>query len=296
MKADGTTLTLHQSDIKHFLTCPDQFRVVNGILPGGDFDKQEDLRVETDAATVGTVFHAVIEQDITVGFATVSDAERWGKQYMGDLVFDYITDNIEYRTESFGDDPTKSLAALCQLIDRWWRSDRRTRLKNLYGLGHIKLEHSFDVPFITNRTGRYTEVRLAGTIDVVNDHDNMLEDHKSSSSDHNYKRWEKQRWDVQSTVYTYAAAEEKLILPHEHGYLFEFSVYTYKNGSNPLHIPVWRNTGQWGWLTQVVTNMVGMIESDLVAWPLRDDHALCGPKWCPLWSQCKGTFVDEEWT
>lgn len=295
MKADGEVLTLHQSDIKHFLTCPEQYRVVNGVLPGGDFEKQADLRVETDAATVGTVFHAVIEQDITHGFPSVEEAERWGKQFMGDLVFQYLSDGTEYRCESFGDDPTKSLAALCQLIDRWWRSDRRARLKGLFDDGWIKLEHGFDVPFIDNRKGRYKQVRLAGTIDVVNQYDHMLEDHKSSSSDHNYKRWEKQRWDIQSTVYTYAMAREQMVDRHPNGYLFEFSVYTYKNGSAPNHIQVWRDTGQWGWLTQVVTNMVETIESDLTVWPLRDDHALCGPRWCPLWSQCKGTFVDEEW-
>ena len=292
---DDTTLILHQSDIKHFLTCPDQFRVTNGILPGGDFEKDPGLRVETDAATLGTTLHAVIEHDIAHGFKSKAEAERWGKQYMGDLVFGYITDGTEYRCESFGDDPTKALDALCKLIDRWWAAPRRTKLKALYADGWIKIEESFDVPFIHNRDGRYKQVRLAGTIDIVNSYDHMIEDHKTSSSDHGYKRWEKQRWDVQPTVYTYAAAENKWIDRHENGYLFEFSLYTYKNGSAAMHIPVWRDTGQWGWLTQVVTNMVAMIESDLEHWPLRDDHALCGPKWCALWSTCKGAFVDEEW-
>ena len=294
-EGEPDTLVLHQSDIKHFLSCPDQFRVVNNVTPGGDFNKDPGMRMETDAATVGTVLHSVIEHDLTHGFKSLSDAERWAKNEFGNLVFSYITDGLVYRTESFGDDPVKAIAALSALVDRWWHSARRAHLKALAEDDWLLLEHDFDVPFIKNRKGRYKNIRLAGTIDVVNRYDHELEDHKSSSSDHNHKRWEKQRWDVQSTTYTYAAAEQGLIQRHENGYKFVFSVYTYKNGSVPAHIDVWRDTGQWGWLTQLVSNMVATIESDMEVWPLRDDHALCGPKWCPVWESCKGTFVDQEW-
>ena len=92
---DPSTLILHQSDIGHFLTCPEQFRVENGIVPGGDFEKDPSLRVETDAATVGTVTHAMIEHDLHERFARVTDAQRWAKDYMGNLVMDYITSGTE---------------------------------------------------------------------------------------------------------------------------------------------------------------------------------------------------------
>ena len=107
-EGEPDTLVLHQSDIKHFLSCPDQFRVVNNVTPGGDFNKDPGMRMETDAASVGTVLHSVIEHDLRVGFKSLSDAERWAKNEFGNLVFSYVTDGLTYRTESFGDDPVKT--------------------------------------------------------------------------------------------------------------------------------------------------------------------------------------------
>ena len=294
MKTDGDgTLWLHQSDIGHFMTCPEQFRVVNGIQPGGVFDKSVDYRVETDAATIGTVFHSVIEHEITEGrFQRSSDAVRWAKSRMGDLVFEYITDGVEYRTESFGDDPTRALLTLSKLVERWFASEERKYWLAL-AKDHpdcIHVEWKFDVPFIENRDGMYHTVRLAGTADILDTYNHRLLDWKTSSQD--YKRWEKQRWAPQPTVYTFAAAQQGLLDRHENGYQFDYRVFNHKvNDTEPQEVTVWRDQGQWSWMVQQVSNMVAQIESDLGVWPVRDDHALCGPRWCPIWSQCKGVFV-----
>lgn len=299
MKTDGDgTLWLHQSDINHFMTCPEQFRVVNGIQPGGVFEKVPDHRVETDAATVGTVFHAVIEHEITEGrFQRAADAVRWAKNHMGDLVFGYVTDGVEYRTESFGADPTKALSALARLVETWFKSDERKYWLAI-AADHpecIQIEWTFDVPFIQNRDGLYHTIRLAGTADVLDTYNHRLVDWKTSSR--KYERWEKQRWAPQPTIYTYAAATEGLLERHENGYQFDYRVFNHKyNDPEPQKVTVWREAGQWGWMVQQVSNMVDMIESDLPVWPVRDDHALCGPKWCPIWDSCKGMFVSEEWS
>ena len=296
---DDGDLVLHQSDIGHFMTCPEQFRVENGIVPGGVFEKNVDLRVETDAATIGTVFHATVEHELTGNrFQRVSDAERWAKQHMGNLVFEYMTNGTEYRTESFGDDPTKALATLAKLVNRWFYSQERKYWLALVAdhPGSIEVEWSFTVPFIENRTGRYPNILLAGTADILDTYNHRLVDWKTSSRD--YQRWEKQRWGIQPTVYTYAAAQQGLLDRHQEGYQFDFVVWNHKaNTDEPQKVTVWRDAGQHAWLVQMVSNMVDMIESELAVWPLRDDHALCGPKWCGNWSNCKGMYVQHpDWS
>jgi hypothetical protein len=135
---------------------------------------------------------------------------------------------------------------------------------------------------------------LAGTADVLDTYSHRLVDWKTTSR--RYERWEKQRWAPQPTIYTYAAAELGLLDRHGSGYQFDYRVFNHKN--NELQeVTVWRDQGQWSWMVQQVSHMVDMIESDMPRWPLRDDHALCGPKWCPIWDQCKGMYVQHpEWS
>ena len=272
---------------------------MNNIQPGGSFEKIPDYRVETDAATVGTTFHAVVEHELTGNrFQRSADAVRWAKSYMGDLVFGYVTDGTEYRTESFGEDPTKALLKLAGMVEDWFVSEERK-----YWTAIVKdhpecvdIEWTFDVPFISGRDGLYQNIRLAGTADILDTYNHRLLDWKTSSRD--YQRWEKQRWAVQPTVYTFAAASLDLLDRHEHGYQFDYRVWNHKSSLiEPQAVTVWRDQGQWSWLVQQVNHMVDMIESDLERWPLRDDHALCSPKWCPNWSGCKGMYVQHpEWS
>ena len=290
---DERTLYLHQSDIGHFLTCPDQYRVVNGIEPGGTFVKKVEHRVETDAATIGTVFHSTVEHELNgERFARADDAVRWARNTMAELVIEYMQNGVEYRTESFGDDPTRALATLEKLVRMWFAGNERKYWLALVAdhPGCLTMEWEFDVPFIQNRDGMYHTIRLAGTADVLDTYNHRLVDWKTSSQ--TYQRWEKQRWAPQPTVYTFAAAQLGLLERHEQGYQFDYRVFNHKNNDpEPQAVTVWRDTGQWGWMVQQVSNMVAMIESDLEVWPVRDDHALCSPKWCPIWDQCKGVYV-----
>jgi len=136
-------------------------------------------------------------------------------------------------------------------------------------------------------------VRLAGQADIVDRYTNRMIDWKSSGRE--YKRWEKQRWAVQPTVYTYAAHREGLITPFEQGCRFDYGVFI-RRGKESQQLTVWRSFGQWEWLARLCDNIATMFGSPLTQWPLRDDHALCGPKWCANWSECKGQFIEEDWT
>jgi hypothetical protein len=277
------------------MKCPELFRVSNGIEPSGVWSPPDLGRVETDAAVVGTVLHSVIEADLTEPFPTVNEALQFGQHTLAELIVSFAQNEIEYRTETFGDDPTKCLAALDALVQQWWDSGERDYWLMLIGEhpNDILLEYEFDVPFLKlDSYTHFKEVRLAGTMDVLDKVNHRVVDWKSAGRD--YQRWEKQRWAPQPTVYLYAAAEQNLIQRHEEGYKFEYRVFT--RGKHKVQdLTVWRETGQWGWLAQICTNIVKMWESSATEWPLRDDHALCGPKWCPKWSECKGAFVDEEW-
>lgn len=296
MNLDDGTLTLHQSDISHYITCPEQFRLVNVINgPIEDWEKTDEHRVETDAASVGTNLHSVIEHDLDDPFTTLGEAIEWAESDFGQMIARYIKDDVQYRTESFGGDPDKTLRAVRNLVESWYTSTERE-----YWLGRnpktYRLEHEFNVPFVTRTSDRIHTVRLAGTMDVLDTQNNRVVDWKSASRE--YQRWEKQRWAHQATVYTFAGVEEGLIVPNGDG-LIQFDFKVFVRGSKPVEaqtVTVWRGPGQWGWLTQLVNNIADMIESDASVWPLRDDHALCGPKWCPMWDSCKGAFVTEDWT
>lgn len=294
MKIENGTLWLHQSDISHYLKCPEQFRQTNGLMPGGLWVKPEGGKVETDAATVGTVLHAVIEQDLKEPFGKLAAATKYGMLWFRDLIDQYLTDEVEYRTESFGADPQKALDQIKFLIENWFRSDERQYWLHRDQSGYIP-EWEFDIPFITiSNPKTIREVRLAGQADIMDMEANRVLDWKSASRP--YQRWEYQRWGVQPTVYTFAGVESGLIVPDADGFAqFDYRVFVRGKDKDCQEVTVYRGNGQWGWLTMLVNNIVNMIESDAETWPLSDDHALCGPKWCPVWSTCKGAFVDEQW-
>jgi hypothetical protein len=294
MKAEGDTITLHQSDLKNFLSCADQFRVTNGVLPGGDIDPDVDIRIETDAATLGTVFHSIVERDIVDPYKSLVGMQRSAKASLGNVILEYTTSGVIYRTESFGADGTRLLAKLADLCEMWWHYPERKLLQDLASQkGAIELEWHFDTEFITGREGKYSNIRIAGTADVLDRYGNRLIDWKTSGRQ--FQRWEKQRFDPQPTVYTFAAAQLKEIEEHGEGYRFDYRVFSTKSKQAPVdEITVWRRHGQWSWLVEQITHMVELIESDLTRWPLNDGHALCSPKWCPLWDSCKGQYVSEK--
>lgn len=297
---DNQRLTLHQSDISHYLTCPEQFRRVNGL--GGGEPPPPDwggLRVETDAATIGTVLHAVIERELTTGeYASLDSARKTARERMGSLIRSYVDDGVPYRCETYGDDPRRALEALDRLVRDWYESDERQywlhRERNSF-----RVEWNFHVPFVTRHEYRFIrEIYLGGTADILDLAENSVNDWKSGSRA--YQRWEKQRWAVQPTTYTFAAVQEGLITPSDDGTVrFSYRVFL-RDGrggaTTPQRVDVYRGPGQWAWLTMLVNNIASMMESNANVWPLSDDHALCGPKWCPVWNDCKGSFVTENWT
>jgi hypothetical protein len=141
------------------------------------------------------------------------------------------------------------------------------------------------------------DVFWEGTIDYV-DPTGRAWDWKTAGQA--YQRWEKQRWDVQSSIYT--------TVLHQMGYTtmpatFIFGVmhkqegtrdgFPYVRPAKTQMIEVQRHEAHTRWVTQQALGMVKFILRNGVdePWPVNDQHALCSQKWCPFWDGCKGAHV-----
>lgn len=304
-QSDGQRiLKVHQSDINDFLMCPEQFRMTRGIRPHGRIDDEviDEHRTQGDAAEVGTVLHRVIEEEWNDGpFASLSRMLDSAQEWYEEAVAGYERDGIRFLRNSFETDRA-AIEQVVLLCGDWYNSDERKYwlARREQNPDSILTEYEFDMPFMgLDHVGhKFDAVHLGGTIDIVDLQENRLIDWKTGERvEYRYKRWEKQRWANQPTVYTLAAAEAGFLSSKSMGYEFQFRVF--QRGGNqgePHKVTVWRNSGHWAWLSRQVAGMVKMIESDLEMWPVVDDHVLCSPKWCPVWGACKGGWVEDDWT
>lgn len=286
MNVDAQGIHIHQSDLKGWLNCGEQQRLRRLV---------SDANFETDAATVGTVTHALIEEELTQGFFdNEKDAMGWAAAHFVLTLERYAAEGAVYSRSSFDTD-IKALRAIERLARCWFHSPERAELAVMPD-GIIVSEWDFDVPL--GLQFENTDVYVAGTADLLIAGSGLW-DFKTASQP--YKRWEKQRWDVQPTVYTYAAAYEGFVEPDKWGeYSFTYKVFDTKGSTvgPPDSITVKRSSQNWEWLRAQVANML-VIQYALPdgPWPMDDSHVLCSEKWCPVWHHCKGQFVSaENWT
>lgn len=283
MKFTNEGITLHQSDLKHH--CLEHLRMAT-VAVGP--------RTETDAATVGTLLHATIEEELKNGFfADENECVEWAAAAYVLLLEEYQAGDATYVMSTFKDH-TAAITSLANLARSWYRSDLRT---DLLTDDNKEVEWFFDLPFgefEVKKHGRKSEiipVRLAGMADLV--WRNRVDDFKSASSE--YKQWECQRWGRQPDVYTWAAAESGLIVPDKNDeYHFNFQVFVRRAVPVGVQtVPVVRTSNHWAWLRTIVGNVVNLAYNMGLdrPWPLDDQHVLCSPKWCEFWSQCKGSQV-----
>ena len=283
---DNRVITLHQSDINSFLICPEQLRVT--AFHGG--------RVETDAATVGTGVHATIEAEKIHGlFHSLNDMQDWGVAWFVNELATYEYESIPYSRSSFDTDNVAVKNLLTHLA-HYWVSRERSEYLHPDSIA----EWQFDIPFMEIKHDlEWWEIRLAGTADWVHP-DRPMKDWKTASQE--YKRWEKQRWAVQPTVYLRAAQHMGIPIKTAPSgdYEFEFKVFRLKtkNDEYPETVKVYRGHRHFQWLERQVEDMARYVlnnQSD-EHWIRNDQHVLCSPKWCPNWGNCKGLFIDgEQW-
>lgn len=138
-------------------------------------------------------------------------------------------------------------------------------------------------------------IELVGTTDAVMP--NRLVDWKTSLGKA-WEAWEHERWDIQPTSYLWAAQQEGWLQPDDQGlFHFEFVIFerTRVSQVDVRRINVVRHQGDFDWLKERAVDTARLIEADLSGWPKNDNSALCSPKFCGAWQQCKGKFYQQGW-
>jgi hypothetical protein len=260
-----------------------------GVIAG--LVRPEDQRnFESDAALVGTAIHAAIEYEFTHGPQDRTTLDELALGRYAKCAADFRSDpNVDFGENTYSGNDSKAYTDIVDLIGKWFGSHIRAEYMQYDG---VVSEWEFDVEFCKVDS---VDVWLTGTADLLIPNVGVV-DWKTAGRD--YQRWEKQRWAVQPTVYTYAA--------HRSGYFdstpvpFTFEVFARGRKGGVQTVDVWRDEGHWAWLARQITPMVRSIVaggpkdfSEL--WQMNDQHALCSDKWCPFWSACKGEHMTGGW-
>lgn len=250
---------ISQSWLGSFFNCPEQARL----------EMEKELpRSESDATAIGTAVHAGIES-VLLGATLDEGAQSALATFMG------LTQLDGFRWVQI---KTQDTAERTVLRCFWaWANEIYPQLPTIQGV-----EQPFNVVLWD---GPDRQIRLAGTIDcVTSNEDGSIEIFDWKTANRPYEEWEAKRFKIQPTVYTYALAQE-------HGEDVEYD-FTYavmlKSKQDVQLITVQRDARHWDWLREQVAGITHMIDADLPVWPLRDQHALCSPVWCPAWENCKG--------
>lgn len=272
---DGTTeYRFRQSWLGTFYDCPELARrQMTGVA----------VRTENDAASVGTALHGAIEEAINHKIATgqnwgpLSVVEAWHDQWDA-LLEQYDVQFVKRGPKgavAYGERCAERFADLVLPELRPWATE--------VGFGPIELARDHD-------TGRFLTV--TGTVDYLDER--WPVDWKTASRP--YEPWEKQRWAIQPTVYT-TALREHLRGGDYPGDLEAWQYIVFPDGNKtPVQwVPVQR-TPEWDpWLVTQMWGIADMIDANMATWPMRDQHALCSPKWCgEFFRGCKGTILGPE--
>lgn len=270
-------ISVRQSWLSTALRCPEEGRLAVRRPEFEDYD--------TDESYIGTLAHYGIEQIIRgMDPKLAEDAVRdMAASYDGELRFTKRHSMTEVVTMAIG-------------CVRCWVRDIMPHAP----IVDARTELSFKIPLFDHRD---YSVRIHGTIDLVPTTTAELWDWKTSGS--SYRAWEKQKYDVQSTIYSLAATSGELPYAPEFTWptTFKFGVMvkgkpsTVDPSRNPSKIKgeivtVTRDKAHADWTLYRIKSLV-----DLALdfgfdrpWPMIDDSALCSPVWCGFYSICKGVF------
>lgn len=257
---DGRAIyTISQSWFGTFQNCPQQALLeLRKELP----------RTETDATAIGTSAHMAYEHRLEGG--DPDEAIELAKAtFMG------LSQMPEFRWVQVKTHDT-ALATIERVY--WaWENEVYPHLPTPIGI-----EKDFDVALYD---GPDCIVRLKGMIDLIAEGD----DGKPEAWDWKTtgRAWDTSelRWKHQPTVYTYAI--DDMYGGKYDSYEFTYAVML-KSRQDVQILTVERDARHWNWLREQALTIVRLIEADLPMWPLRDQHHLCSPKWCPVYADCRG--------
>jgi len=249
---------VRQSSIKTSDMCMERFR--NDI-----YGVQKE--VQKDAAALGTACHAAAEDALyakqrgnVYSLASTIDAFKY---HWHEEEEPAIEEWQSYR-------PDLAAQAGEERITSWYNEVYPDLQPSL-------IEHTFDKILIEDDE---RVVHLTGTIDLVEE--DRLWDWKFPKRDYARDAWQYERWDVQSIAYCYA-----MDIP-------DFS-YAIMHPKGVGRIDLVRDESHVDWLRQKVLALCQYVEkSPPPPWVLGDNGWWCSEKWCPSWTQCKGSHSKGE--
>jgi hypothetical protein len=277
------TVTVRQSWLNTFLDCPERGRL-SAIRAADDGP--------SDATAIGTAMHFAVEEALNaiIDGRPPLDLDDMLQAFHNEFatIAEHGEGGVPMRWVKRKPIPAKKYGE--SMVERFYN----------YVLPHLNpvaTEVGFGPVTLGVSASGWT-VRVQGSIDCV-DYELGLVDWKSASRV--YTPWEKRRWSVQPTVYLAAAQAEGLTLETDGGIpdVFHYVVMPDVPPENRdwiQLIQVTRAGTQREWLVDQVADIATLVErmGFDVAWPKRDQHALCSEKWCPYWSGCKGKFLGDD--
>lgn len=259
--------TMRSSWFSKFGMCPEQ--------AAADYFGEVPDR-HTDATARGTAVHAAIE------YALVEkrDAET-PKRYLVVDALDHAL-NMLWPWDTVKNDRKTVRRHANIMINEWYDNV-------LPHVNAIKVEEAFEIPFVMDDK---REITLTGHIDCI-DGDYICWDWKTASRP--YELWEQQRWNAQSTAYSFGAwylLSDRLD-PHMDNQYFRFCVLL-DNGTHQ-YVDVKRNHSHVAWLAHQATTIAMLIERAVRPWPLVDSGWWCSETYCSKFASCKGLYMKADW-
>ncbi len=221
--------------------------------------------VQKDASALGTACHAACEDALY--------AKKNGTEFVANDLFDAFQYHWEEEElpaieqwVSYKPEETHQIGV--QKLTNWWNE--------VYPeLNPVGIEHTFDE--ILHEDDERV-VHLTGTIDLVEK--DRLWDWKFPKRDYSREAWQYQRWDVQSIAYCFATG-----IP-------SFS-YAIMHPKGVGRIDLVRSQRHIDWFREKVLALCRYVEASPPApWVLGDNGWWCSEKWCPSWTQCKGSHIE----
>lgn len=256
---------MRQSELSSYIgTCSEQVRR----------DRAEpEMRRETDAAAIGTACHAAIQTAIDLTYAG-------GTPVLGDLVSvarkEFAT--IEQMPNFFwvSHDAEKASKYITAAVTRFYNEV----LPTLHPMGT-------EIPFrrLVLHEDDQRIIYANGTIDY-HDYKVGLVDWKTASR--KYQPWEKQRWNLQSIMYPWAAKQIGELQKNDP---WDFTFIVFVHGGDIQTIKVERTELHHQWMKQQALQMAYQVEANLPTWNMNDNGWWCHGKWCPHFAGCKGALI-----
>ena len=286
------THTLSQSWIGTFLTCPEKAR--RGATGEVGW-------VDSDSSVTGSAVHHVIQYVLE---GIIQDQVTFD---LGDALseFDDRFDRMLEQREVYvsgGENTWEDRDDENQIV---WIKRRKPQTARAFGRRAVHQWYTEVLPALSPWATEVSwgplrllhddtrTVLVKGTVDYLDRHLGAC-DWKTGSRP--YEPWEKDRWNIQRTVYGWALRHRGFTnveaIDTYQGPLDQFTFWVLGDFDKaPQPVPVTSSDEFDRWFKQQVESMLPLMESGASVWPKNDQHALCSPRWCEAFRTCKGLDI-----